>query len=258
MNKSSPITGTSKDSRKIFIWGSPLEFSLSPFFQEHASFLNSEEIIYSIFRGKLQDFRRILSDNASIGANITVPYKIKATELCDNLTGTAEKCDSVNTLFKEGTKIIGDNTDGQGLFLWLKRKGNLKSEKIGILGNGGTSRSLAHTFKNEGLDVTIFGRTEKGWEKNFGQFKNIEKWRNCTLTVNTLPFRKSGDNVVDISYRFGDISDDAAGMLACQGWLAFKRWFNTEITLEKFIDITFTHAQAQTNSIFIKYLKKLK
>jgi shikimate 5-dehydrogenase len=128
--------------------------------------------------------------------------------------------------------------------------------KIGVLGNGGTSISLARTFKKEGLDVVVFGRNEKGWEKKVGKFIHIDKWKDDILTINTLPFIKSGKNIIDISYHFGQISEDATGMLACQGWLAFKRWFKTDITLEKYIRITFLHKTAVENTALIKRLCK--
>jgi len=257
VNKFSHSTGISDIFRKIFIWGHPLDFSLSPFFQEHASFLNNQKIIYSIYRGDIYGLREILYDDSCLGSNITIPNKILAIDLCDELTQTAEACGSINTIFKKDGKLIGDNTDGEGLLLWLKN-GNIQISDIDVIGNGGTSRSVAHAFYKHGFLPRIFGREEKGWEKDFGTFHHIDKWKNEALTINTLPFVRKGKNIVDISYQFGNIPKDAAGMLACQGWLAFRRWFDSDITLTKFIDITFTHAQAQTNSIFIKYLKKLK
>jgi len=257
VNKFSHSTGISNPFRRIFIWGSPLDFSLSPFFQEHASILDNQKIIYSIFRGKLKDFKTILNDELCLGANITVSNKIKAIDLCNELTETARICGSINTVFKKDGKLIGDNTDGDGLLFWLN-KNNILKNNVDILGNGGTSRSVAYALYKNGVYPRIFGREEKGWEKEFGTFHHIENWKDEVLTINTLPFIRKGKNIVDISYQFGNISKDAAGMLACQGWLAFKRWFDSDITLKKFIDITFTHAQAQTNSFLINNLKKLK
>lgn len=254
MNKFSHTTGISNTFRKIIIWGHPLYFSLSPFFQEHASFLNNQKFIYSIFRGDLNNFRVILDDKLCPGANITIPNKIKALNLCSELTETAQACGSINTIFKQDGKLIGDNTDGDGLLLWLKNE-NINVSDIDILGNGGTSRSVAHAFFKNGIIPRIFGREEKGWEKEFGTFHDIEKWNNEVLTINTLPFIKKGMNVVDISYQFGNIPKNAAGMLACQGWLAFKRWFDSDISLKKFIEITFTHSQAQSNTFLIKHLR---
>ncbi len=254
MNKFSHTTGTCKRPQRLFIWGYPLEFSLSPFFQEHASFLNSERIVYSIFRGDLEEFRKMLCDDCCIGANITVSNKVKAIELCDELTETAKISGSVNTVFKKDGKLVGDNTDGEGLYLWLTENVNTKGKTLEILGNGGTARSVASVFNRNGYRVKIFGREEKGWEKNFGTFSGIDDWKDEILTVNTLPFLKEGKNVINISYHFGKISENAAGMLACQGWLAFKRWFNTDITLEQFIKITFLQKTAVENTALIKRL----
>jgi len=256
VNKFSHTTGISNKFFKIFIWGHPLSFSLSPFFQEHAGIFEEKNVLYSIFRGSCENFREILLDKQCLGANVTVPNKVKALNLCDDLTETAKICGSVNTIFKKNERIIGDNTDGEGLFLWLTRN-NFHENNIDILGNGGTARSVAHAFSKNGYSVRIFGREEKGWEKKFGSFYDIDCWQDTATTVNTLPFLKKGKNVIDISYQFGKISDDAAGMLACQGWLAFQRWFDSEISLKKFIEITFTHAQAQSNSFFIKQLRGL-
>jgi len=257
VNKFSHTTGISNKIYKIFIWGHPLYFSLSPFFQEHACIFEEKKTLYSIFRGNPKDFRKILLDKHCLGANVTVPNKVKSLNICDELTETAKICGSVNTIFKKDGKIIGDNTDGEGLFLWLKNSKKLQGLTINILGNGGTARSVAQTFSKNKYSVLIYGREEKGWEKKFGSFYNIDNWQDTVATVNTLPFHKKSANVIDISYQFGKISDDAAGMLACQGWLAFQRWFDSEISLKKFIEITFTHAQAQSNSFFIKHLRGL-
>lgn len=258
MNKFSHTTGISNKFFKTFIWGNPLCFSLSPFFQEQAGMLEEKKMLFSIFRGNSKNFRNILLDKHCVGANVTMPNKVKALNVCDKLTETAKSCGSVNTIFKKDGKLIGDNTDGEGLFLWLKTAKKLKGSTINILGNGGTARSVARTFCKNGYTVAIFGRKEKGWESNFGRFYNIDEWQDTVLTVNTLPFLKKGSNIIVISYQFGEISDDAAGMLACQGWLAFQKWFDTGISLKKFIKITFTHARAQSNSFFIKHLSGLK
>jgi shikimate 5-dehydrogenase len=257
VNKFSHTTGISNKFLNLFIWGHPLYFSLSPFFQEHAGIFEGKKTLYSIFRGSSDDFRNSLLEKDCKGANVTVPNKVKALEICDELTETAKSCGSVNTIFKESGKLIGDNTDGEGLFLWLNNSKKLQGSTINILGNGGAARSVARTFSKNGYSVLIYGRKEKEWEKNFGSFHDIDDWQDKVLTVNTLPFIKKGENVIDISYQLGNISEDAAGMLACQGWLSFQRWFDSDISLKKFIEITFTHAQAQSNSFFIKHLRGL-
>ena len=237
---------TPSKAKIIFIWGSPLDFSLSPFFQEHCALLSGNRILYKIFRGEKEDFLQLLKSGKCIGANVTIPYKIEALSLCDELTETAEAAGSVNTIFKENGRIIGDNTDGAGLVKWLKIKGS-DLEKCEILGNGGSARSIAAALSNENCEITIFGRTEKGWEKNFGVFKPLSEWKNDFLTISTLPFAVEGKDVITIGYSSSKASIDSQMMLAFQGWLGAKRWFGKTLPAEDFARIVKLHAKAQSN-----------
>ena len=50
------------------------------------------------------------------GLNITVPYKLDAFRLADNLSDRAKLAEAVNTLkFEADGQIFGDNTDGAGI-----------------------------------------------------------------------------------------------------------------------------------------------
>ena len=241
---------TLSETKIIYIWGFPLDFSLSPFFQEHCAILSGKRILYKIFRGEKEEFLKILKSERCIGANVTIPHKIEALELCEELTETAETAGSVNTIFKAEGKIIGDNTDGSGLVKWLKIKGT-NLENCAILGNGGSARSIAASLSEEKCKITIFGRTEKGWEKNFGGFKNLSEWKNDVFTISTLPFEVEGKNIINIGYSSGKINIDATMMLAFQGRAGAQRWFGRTVSAETFARITLLHAKAQSNQMFI-------
>ena len=237
-------------TKVICIWGFPLDFSLSPFFQEHCAILAGNRILYKIFRGSAEEFAELLKSERCIGANVTIPHKIKAVELCDELTEKAEKAGSVNTIFKTDGRIIGDNTDGEGLLKWLKIKGvDLKT--CAILGNGGSARSIAAALSEEKSGITIFGRTEKGWERDFGVFRNLTEWKDEFLTISTLPFEVKGKNVVTIGYSSGKASIDSQMMLAFQGWLGAQRWFEDTLPASDFSKIVKLHAKAQSNQELI-------
>ena len=240
----------SDQTKVIYIWGFPLDFSLSPFFQEHCAILTGNRILYKIFRGSAEEFSQLLKSERCIGANVTIPHKIKAAELCDELTEKARKAGSVNTIFKAGGKIIGDNTDGAGLVKWLKIKGE-PLENCAVLGNGGSARSIAAELFEEKCRITIFGRTEKGWEKNFGSFHNLSEWKDDVFTISTLPFEVKGKNIVTIGYSSGKASIDSQMMLAFQGWFGAQRWFGKTLPAEKFAEIVKLHAKAQSNQPLI-------
>lgn len=239
-----------EQTKIIYIWGYPLDFSLSPFFQEHCAILSGRRILYKIFRGEKDEFLQLLKSGRCIGANITIPHKIDVVELCDELTEKAQKAGSVNTIFKAEGKITGDNTDGDGLLKWLKIKGS-DLERCAVLGNGGSARSIVAALSEEKCRITIFGRTEKGWEKNFGSFRNLSEWKDDFLTISTLPFAVEGQNVVTIGYSSGKASIDSQMMLAFQGWLGAKRWFGETLPAEEFAKIVKLHAKAQSNQQLI-------
>lgn len=240
----------SEKTKIIYIWGKPLDFSLSPFFQEHCAVLSGKRILYKIFRGEKDEFSRLLKSDDCIGANVTIPHKTEALSICDELTEMAESAGSVNTVFKSGGRLVGDNTDGAGLVKWLKIKGE-SLEKCAILGNGGSARGIAAALFEEKCKLMIFGRTEKGWEKNFGSFLPLSEWKNDFLTISTLPFAVEGENIVTIGYSCGRIPIDAAMMLAFQGWLGAKRWFGETLPAEDFARIVKLHAEAQLNQQLI-------
>lgn len=239
-----------EQTKIIYIWGFPLDFSLSPFFQEHCAILAGNRILYKIFRGSAEEFMQLLKSERCIGANVTIPHKIEALKLCDELTEKAEIAGSVNTIFKAGGRIIGDNTDGAGLVKWLKIKG-VDLKNCAILGNGGSARAIAAALFEEKSEITVFGRTEKGWEKNFGSFHNLSEWKDDVFTISTLPFEVEGNNLVNIGYSSEKINIDATMMLAFQGRLAALRWFGKTVTEESFARITLLHAKAQSNQMFI-------
>jgi len=258
VNRPSPIIGISDKAPVIYIWGDPLDYTLSPFFQEHALGACGHRIIYKVFRGNVEEFRQILMSRKCIGANITSPHKQKAVEICEELSDRASKAGSVNTIYKKDGKLCGDSTDGCGLVKWLKFK-NISINEACVLGNGGSSVAICSAFFEEGVNVTVFGRNEKGWENKFGVFKNLNEWKKGLFSINTLPFEMNEENVMNISYSFEKITEDAAGMLAFQGFLSAEKWFPGILISESdFLRIVFIHRQAALNNALILKLAGLK
>jgi len=258
VNRPSPIIGISDKAPVIYIWGDPLDYTLSPFFQEHALGACGHRIIYKVFRGNVEEFRQILMSRKCIGANITSPHKQKAVEICEELSDRASKAGSVNTIYKKDGKLCGDSTDGCGLVKWLKFK-DILSEEMNVAGNGGSAVSICQALAEEGVNITIYGRKEKGWEKKSGVFKDLNERKKGVLSINTLPFEINEENVMNISYSFEKITEDAAGMLAFQGFLSAEKWFpGISISESDFLRIVFIHRQAALNNALILKLAGLK
>lgn len=135
--------------------GHPVSHSRSP--QIHAEFarLTGQAMDYVRIEAPLYGFvsalRKFLSAGGR-GANVTLPFKEEAYELCHVRTARAKKARAVNTLcaHEDGT-LLGDNTDGAGLIYDLKRNHQIALEgaRILLLGAGGAARGVLPALLEE-------------------------------------------------------------------------------------------------------------
>ena len=78
------------------------------------------------------------------GLNITYPCKQSVIRLLDSLSGDALAIGAVNTLVREGTRLVGYNTDGSGWSRGFRRalpKADLS--RVVLLGAGGAGSACA-------------------------------------------------------------------------------------------------------------------
>jgi shikimate dehydrogenase len=100
---------------------------------------------------------RALPESGYRGANVTIPHKLAARELADELTPAAEAIGAVNTLSFEGGRILGDNTDAGGLIDALGTEA--AGKRALVLGAGGAGRAVAWALREAGADVAVWNRT---------------------------------------------------------------------------------------------------
>jgi shikimate dehydrogenase len=100
---------------------------------------------------------RALAGSGYRGANVTIPHKLAAHDLADELSDAARAIGAVNTLtFDERGRISGDNTDAGGL---LDAVGEPVSGTALVMGAGGAARAAAWALAQAGADVTVWSRT---------------------------------------------------------------------------------------------------
>ncbi len=136
------------ETNKYAVIGNPIKHSKSPLI--HNAFAEQEKVAI--------DYQCILADEnkfahsvnqfiteGGLGLNVTVPFKIAAYQLCQQLNEYAQAAGAVNTLsFNSKIGWIGANTDGIGLLTDLKNNQHLtlKNKNILILGAGGATRGV--------------------------------------------------------------------------------------------------------------------
>ncbi len=145
---------------KLFaIFGDPVSHSRSPLMHnsvfKHCNYAACYTRIHLKDGSQLREtfFRLNLS-----GANITVPHKEAAYQACDEIRGFAKKVGVVNTIVKEGEKLIGYNTDADGFLYAISEFQDINN--ILILGAGGTAKALAAKFLEENLQVSVLNRSK--------------------------------------------------------------------------------------------------
>lgn len=156
---------------KLFcVLGDPVEHSLSPA-MHNAVFkklrLNCAYAAFRVAPGDLGSATSGMRALGFVGANVTIPHKVKVIEFLDELSEEAKIIGAVNTI-KFGEKITGYNTDGLGAMKALiNNNANPKNKKILILGSGGAARAIAITLalKGEVASLTILGVVEEELKK---------------------------------------------------------------------------------------------
>jgi len=198
------------------------------------------------------------------GANVTIPHKLAAFEVCDTVDESARRAGAVNTLtFRDG-KISGANTDGWGFLANLRAHGvDPRSGPALLLGAGGGARAIASALLSEGVRVTIANRTPSRAEQFVRDLPGPEivPWErrdaavaDHALIVNTtalgmehkeklaldLSGARPGTAVADIVYvpletpllrdarSRGLTPVEGLGMLLYQGIPGFRSWFGVE------------------------------
>lgn len=97
-----------------------------------------------------------------LGIVATMPYKESIIPLIDELDEEAQMVGAVNTVYKDGDKLIGSNSDTAGFMRSLTREGGFapRDKRVTILGAGGAARACGFALAKSGAkSITIVNRT---------------------------------------------------------------------------------------------------
>ena len=169
--------------KNFLVIGNPISHSLSPKLHNYWIKVHNINAIYEKRKLVESDLKNLIAEvklNKIVGINITVPFKKSIVPLVDELSESANKTQSVNTIYKKNEKIIGDNTDIGGFEKALKHVGyNVSNKKVFILGAGGVSASIIYSLEKMGVkNISLSNRTkEKALElKKMFPSINIVNW----------------------------------------------------------------------------------
>lgn len=256
---------------RLVLLGHPVAQSLSPIFQNaalRAAGLATRYEAIDVAPHDLESFVEQLRADGAAG-NVTIPFKERVHDVCDELTPLAKRVAAVNTFWVDaGGRLIGDNTDVGGF------DGAVRSElvrdprdlTVGVLGAGGAAAAVLAAVESwPGCYAHVYNRTPERARilcerfgtvaqpvDDVGVVAGAQLVVNATsiglptgLAPNTLPIDVSllrPDTLVcDLVYRApetafvralrgrGIRAIDGLFMLVEQGALAFERWFGNAL-----------------------------
>ena len=172
-------------TRLVALLGQPVAGSLSPRIQNAAFAARALDWAYVACEVVPERLGAAVTGLVALGfagANVTVPHKQAAAELCDEVEGPA-----VNTLvFREG-RVLGFNTDKAIV-------AGIEAEQVCLIGAGGAAKALLPALPGE---VQEFSR-RGAWPPDASD---------ADLIVNATPVRdellvepRTGQTVVDLAY----------------------------------------------------------
>ncbi len=210
------------------------------------------------------------------GVNVTVPHKETIIPFLDGLSDCARGIGAVNTIVRDGSTLIGHNTDVGGFGDLLdKYRVSPNNSDVVIMGAGGATRAVLRSFIERGYEkVSVINRTYKKGLELTAKLGGLaippenaaEALRKATLLINTTSVSEVAEGpsfmeifsnearldklrlVIDINYgrktnfwaSFADnnsaIFTDGLFMLAAQARRSFRLWTGEEPAIENFLD----------------------
>jgi shikimate dehydrogenase len=150
--------------KRVVLIGHPVAHSLSGALQQAAFDAVGLDATYEPLDRPLIELTQTVADlrgDEYLGANITVPYKERVAPMVDRLTEEASTTGAVDTITREGSRLIGHNTDVLGFRPALDALvGNQKMPRDAvILGAGGGARAAVYSLIRAGFQhVVVFNR----------------------------------------------------------------------------------------------------
>lgn len=199
------------------------------------------------------------------GMSVTMPHKAEVVPALDRLTPVADTLGAVNSIAWEGTALVGDNTDGEGLLSALRHDEGFDpgGRRCLVVGAGGAARAVVLALAEAGAaEIVVANRTRQRAESavalapGTARIGSADEADGADVVVNATPLGMTderlpvdpdrlgpGQLVVDLVYhpattplldaarQKGAVAVNGLGMLIHQAALQFVRWTGEEPSL---------------------------
>lgn len=263
---------TRATTRVAAVIGDPVRHSLSPAIH-NAAFgeleLDWVYVAFPVASGSAREAVDAMRTLGIAGLSVTMPHKSEVIPALDELSPTALALGAVNTVYRLGTALVGDNTDGAGFIDALRFDEGFDpaGTRCVVIGAGGAARSVILALAQAGAaEVAVVNRTAAHGAKaaklagSRGRPGAPDDLLRAELVVNATPlgmagvhpdavpvdidFLRSDQVVVDLVYKpartpllkaarqRGAVPVNGLGTLIHQAAHAFRLWTGLDPPLE--------------------------
>ncbi|MCL2039229.1 MAG: hypothetical protein FWG85_02235 [Bacteroidetes bacterium] len=245
--------------KRFAVFGSPIIHSFSPQIYSQLFANNNVDWIYKrILTQHPQNVNKFIEEFALSGANLTAPFKQSIIPFLDSITNDSSNIGAVNTILKHNNKLLGFNTDWEGVLsslrnYYLKKDifFDLNNKNILLIGSGNSASSVIYGLKTffPNCNVNIFNRHKEKAKKLAERFKiNYYDTENIFDLYNEnamFPFEKYDIIIITIPNPSIYLSD-----------IIFPK--NSILFFANYTDIDYFNKLKQTNKSLILGSKWLK
>ena len=250
--------------RRVVLLGHGIAYSASPAMQAaafRASGLDWTYELADVPPERLAAAVAGLREPEAVGANVTIPHKIAVMPLLDELEGDAVAVGAVNTIRRDGDRLVGSNTDVTGVRSAMGAVGvEPTGARVVVLGVGGSARAAGVALR--GADVTFVARRPEAGDGLPGRVLAwSDPWqplvRRADVVLNATPLGRRGEMplrpanlpprgaVIDLVYveggtplirrarQLGLRCVDGWSVLLAQGAASFQAWTSRPAPLEE-------------------------
>lgn len=140
-------------TRICAIFGHPVGHSLSPAMHNaafHALGLDYVYLAHDVLPDQLIPAMNGVRAMNYRGLSITIPHKVAALPLMDEVDRVARGIGCINTVVNDAGRLVGHNSDGLGALGALRRAdADPTGKNVVMLGSGGAARAIAMTLALE-------------------------------------------------------------------------------------------------------------
>ena len=151
-------------TNRVVLIGHPVAHSFSGAMQQAAFDALEIDARYELWDRRQIELAEAIAElrgDEFLGANITIPHKEHVVPLVDKLTEDAQATGAVNVISRDGSRLIGHNTDVDGFKTALtKLVGRQKMPRQAVvLGAGGAARAVVYGLITDGFQrIVVFNR----------------------------------------------------------------------------------------------------